>query len=140
VTSKECCVCKQTKSISEFAVKSRVDSRWANECKSCHRAMRRANYVANREQGIQQAKAATEKRKAAYKALKSGLRCERCGFSHPAALHFHHTHPTTKEFGLAAAVRRGFSEARIQAEIAKCVVLCANCHAIEHHGEQFPAI
>jgi hypothetical protein len=60
--------------------------------------------------------------------------CERCGFEHPAALHFHHRDPATKRFGVNTAnlSRKTFSMEEIIEEVAKCEVICANCHAIEH--------
>lgn len=68
-----------------------------------------------------------------YKAAKG---CQRCGFSDHRALECHHRDPEEKEFSLAAGVQRGLSVARLQDEMEKCEVLCANCHAIEHyHGE-----
>ncbi len=70
-----------------------------------------------------------------YNQLKETLQCNRCGESHPAALQFHHLDPQQKEFNLSEAVRRGFSVETIQREIAKCVVLCANCHAKLHYEE-----
>lgn len=63
---------------------------------------------------------------------KATLRCSKCGQNHPATLQFHHTDPTQKEYGVATFSARCCSIATIQKEIAKCVVLCANCHAIEH--------
>jgi len=63
-----------------------------------------------------------------------GGRCESCGFSaHQSALEFHHLDPSQKEFGFSA---RGIvrSKARVAAELAKCVLLCANCHAERHAG------
>ena len=59
----------------------------------------------------------------------AGGRCAGCGYDRlPAALHFHHLDPQTKEFGLAAGgLTRGLERAR--AEARKCVLLCGNCHA-----------
>jgi hypothetical protein len=48
---------------------------------------------------------------------KKTLRCADCGQSHPATLDFHHLDPAKEE-------------------IAKCVVLCANCHRIRHWNEK----
>lgn len=68
-----------------------------------------------------------------YLQLKSQLVCTRCGESHPACLQFHHDDPATKEIAVSDAMRRGFGKARMLREIAKCTVLCANCH-IKHHA------
>jgi len=37
-------------------------------------------------------------------------------------------------FNVADAVRDGISLDRIEKEIEKCIVLCANCHAIRHYN------
>ncbi|WP_216820524.1 hypothetical protein [Synechococcus sp. BDU 130192] len=68
------------------------------------------------------------------RAYKQNLNCSRCGFSDYRALEFHHTDPTAKDFSVADFVSRGASLAKIQKEIEKCCVLCANCHRIEHYG------
>jgi transposase-like protein len=55
--------------------------------------------------------------------------CVLCGYDEfPGALHFHHLDPSTKSFGLAM---RGLTKSieRLREEAAKCVLLCANCHA-----------
>jgi hypothetical protein len=67
--------------------------------------------------------------------LKSSLVCSRCGESHPACLQFHHADPKAKETSIADAIRRAWSRKRILAELAKCEVLCANCHA-KHHAKE----
>ena len=60
--------------------------------------------------------------------------CARCGFKeHPTALHFHHLNPAEKEFNIAQNTGLAFS--RLKAEIAKCIVLCANCHAIVENSD-----
>lgn len=62
---------------------------------------------------------------------KTTVRCAKCGFDNSAALDFHHPRKD-KEFSIGDSVRAGWSIARVQREIAKCVVLCANCHRILH--------
>ncbi len=55
-----------------------------------------------------------------------------CGESHPAALQFHHRDPTTKLFTIGNAYSRYKSDEELENEIAKCDVLCGNCHRILH--------
>ena len=70
--------------------------------------------------------------------IKSEQGCAICGYNkHPAALQFDHLDPTTKEFNVGSAVSNSFGWSRIQAEIEKCRVLCANCHAI-HSYDNLP--
>jgi transposase len=59
----------------------------------------------------------------------AGGSCSLCGYDRcTAALHFHHVDPTTKRFHLSMqGVTRSLARAR--AEMEKCVLLCANCHA-----------
>ena len=62
--------------------------------------------------------------------LKSG--CAHCGFDkHPTALQFHHLRDKTDGVSRMAFITR-VSVDRLLVEIAKCIVLCANCHAILH--------
>lgn len=59
----------------------------------------------------------------------AGGSCILCGYSRwQGGLQFHHVEPAGKEFHLA---HRGYSRsiARSRAEVQKCVLLCANCHA-----------
>lgn len=60
--------------------------------------------------------------------------CSRCEFDEPAALTFHHRDPAEKSSSIAMAASNGWSRDRLETEMAKCDVLCANCHAIEHWG------
>ena len=66
---------------------------------------------------------------------KSNLKCERCDERAPECLHFHHVDPSTKSFEVSIGVAQGKPKQRILDEIAKCIVLCANCH-LKHHWEE----
>jgi len=65
-------------------------------------------------------------------AQKAGHACVRCGESDPACLDFHHRDPKQKLLSLAAVGTYGWAIAKMQAEIAKCDLICANCHRKEH--------
>lgn len=58
--------------------------------------------------------------------------CVDCGFNDPRALDFDHVRGE-KEGNVSNMVCGGFSIKRIQAEIDKCEVRCANCHRIRTH-------
>jgi hypothetical protein len=60
-----------------------------------------------------------------------GSLCEGCGLGGPSALfEFHHRVAGEKEFGLSDGNPRRWD--RVLAELAKCVLLCANCHREVH--------
>ena len=53
--------------------------------------------------------------------------------AYPGALHFHHLDPSAKAFAVSRqGVTRALSAAREEAR--KCVLLCADCHAMVEAG------
>jgi Fe-S oxidoreductase len=74
-----------------------------------------------------------EKLRQWFNDLKATLSCQYCGETCPQALDFHHRDPATKRFNLSAQLE-SFSRKSIEAEIAKCDVVCANCHRKLHAG------
>jgi transposase len=81
--------------------------------------------------------AAVSERRRRVKALlvaEAGGCCRLCGYSESiAALQFHHVDPATKSFGVAGGgITRSLAKSR--AEAAKCVLLCATCHAAVEQG------
>lgn len=70
-----------------------------------------------------------------FREYKAGLKCSRCDEDDPACLDFHHTEPNTKKEIICQMVVTGYGIETILTEIAKCVVLCANCHRKLHRDE-----
>lgn len=63
-----------------------------------------------------------------------GGTCAGCGRDGvPAIFEFHHRDATQKEFGIGQdGIPRRWE--KVVAELAKCVMLCANCHREVHAG------
>jgi hypothetical protein len=64
----------------------------------------------------------------------AGGACATCGFAaYVGALQFHHRDPATKSFEVSRQrITRSLS--RLRQEAQKCVLLCANCHAMVEAG------
>lgn len=70
-----------------------------------------------------------------FQNLKSTLKCENCPESHVATLDFHHINPKEKDLDVTMTIKDGWAKERILKEIAKCKVLCSNCHRKFHYSE-----
>lgn len=125
--SKSCCECKLRKPLTEF---HRRGEGHQAICKTCRRRDDRDRYDLDsvrhgdvrRRRRLWLGEWAFE-----YKRDKP---CTDCGVSfHPAAMQWDHI-GDDKEMNVSDAVRHGRSKERILAEIAKCELVCANCHAV----------
>ena len=101
------------------------------ECKNRDTNNRHQNYLAQQRRGLSRKLSAMKER---------GMRCERCGYSRNwAAMAWHHIDPTMKRFDLDLRAFSNRSELDLGAEIARCQLLCANCHAETHNpGAMLP--
>jgi transcription elongation factor Elf1 len=64
--------------------------------------------------------------------LKTASGCKDCGETNHIVLDFDHLRD--KKYNISRMVHDGFSWAAIKKEIAKCEVVCANCHRIRTHN------
>ncbi|MDX1746702.1 MAG: hypothetical protein R3324_12245, partial [Halobacteriales archaeon] len=67
-----------------------------------------------------------------YEYKRDNCECERCGETRPGCLEFHHLDAEEKQFRVSEMAYRGHSIQSILAEMDRCIVLCANCHRMEH--------
>lgn len=59
--------------------------------------------------------------------------CIKCGLKDKVCLDFHHLNDKINT--IAQFIRDGVAVEKLQLEISKCEVLCANCHKKEHYSE-----
>ena len=109
------------------------------ERKRKHKEYSRKYYEANKEKVKATSKLNRAVGKARWTLYKSSLKCAKCGFSHIAALDFHHMDPNEKEHNVNRLISNK-SFVKAYEEIKKCIVLCANCHRIHHYEEKNPAL
>lgn len=93
------------------------------------RALRPEYY---RERETQRQRECRARQRAAIKAIKERDGCSRCPERRVDALHFHHIDEATKCDTIQNAVASSMRPGKVREEIAKCEILCANCHAVEH--------
>lgn len=112
---KECCKCKQIKSVSEFYVRTDRGIPFP-DCIDCNRET-------------------TNKKKHAIKdfaIMYKGGKCSVCDVKYTRNNYaFHHTEPEHKDFSVGD--RNGISIPELTRELDKCVLVCHNCHSEVHH-------
>lgn len=102
---------------------------WKNKEKA--REYHLDRFYQDKEKWQEYEKETKRKKKEMIDEIKSSTGCKKCGYNaHPICLDFHHV--GEKKIGIPQAINRKWSNKRILEEISKCVVLCANCHRLEH--------
>lgn len=105
---------------------------WVVEHPEEMRAYRRKHYHNNKEQYYRRNKENKERLIELINKHKDRP-CMDCGVSYPPyVMDLDHRDPSTKVDAVSSLKNRG-SRTLVEAEIAKCDVVCANCHRIRTH-------
>jgi hypothetical protein len=129
---KRCCRCGETKPSGEFFRNAARADGLGSACKACCGAAERERW---RTPQMRQAVLARRRAIRAYLESLKARPCEDCGRSFPPReLHFHHRPGTVKLHNVSAMHRH--SIAAIDAEVAKCDLLCASCHGKRHAADR----
>lgn len=128
--TRTCCSCATSKSLHEYAFRSKERGTRQWMCKDCSACYKREWYQRNRDHhraNVRQNRdrVATVNRRRFWEFLLT-QRCIDCGESDPVVLDFDHLRD--KRGSVAQMVVSGASWESVEAEIAKCEVRCANCH------------
>lgn len=154
---KRCRSCSQTKPLAEFYRHRRKADGHASNCKTCERKARQTPEARERSRAFGRSDKAkankrryrerhrdrirreesefSQRRRARLQERIDAIKLERgcidCGYRlHPRALDFDHRDGEDKTFNVSKILRQTVSWERIQAEIDKCDVRCANCHRV----------
>lgn len=125
---KECSACREKKDFSEFSIKSKAKGTyiaWCKKCVSAYDKERWSNPGLVEKKRLQKLKRVTGNKIFIYNYF-STHPCVDCGETDPVVLEF--DHQRDKLGDISTMVGTGVSIGKIEAEIAKCEVVCANCH------------
>jgi len=113
--------------LSEFGVRS--NGKPQHWCRACHRSYQREYYERHKDYYLELQNARVERARRRLRQAKN-VPCADCGRCYPHyVMDFDHRPGEEKNFNLSvAAGQTRLSWQRIEAEIAKCDVVCANCH------------
>jgi CRISPR/Cas system-associated protein Cas10 (large subunit of type III CRISPR-Cas system) len=130
---KTCSVCKEKKDLTNYNKSNKCKDGLQTFCKECSRAKSRSSYRKNHDANLKvvtlkKNRIKERNRKYIYDLLIKS-KCIDCGFTDPRALEFDHVRGE-KIMELSKMVANGSSLSRIQKEIDKCEIRCANCHRI----------
>ena len=127
---KQCGMCKVNKDLSEFAKdKNRKDGH-AAKCKTCHKDLAKAHYQRNKATYAKTHREKKQKIQKHLQQLKEASPCTDCGEYYPYyVMQYDHLPQYEKSFHLGNCGRVP-SVKRANEEIAKCQLVCANCHAV----------
>lgn len=134
---KWCNKCLYIKDINDFYKHKTTRDGYRHDCKECSNMRCKGNRKKRgAEYHNEKSRAYTRNNRDKIVAYYGGkLKCSTCGLEDPcfSVYDFHHLDRTTKTERIGALVNRGWY--RIEAELKKCIVLCANCHRRLHNEE-----
>jgi hypothetical protein len=131
---KTCSNCKECKTEEYFSKSARNRDKLQSWCKICSRTARLKHYYDNHV--VERSKTDSRNKIAYIKNMKLiwdyllKHPCVDCGESNPIVLEFDHRDRSSKISNVQVLVNKYFKWDKIQAEIDKCDVRCANCHRV----------
>lgn len=126
---KRCPSCRQTKPLDEFHRSALRRDGVQSICKLCRAALDRDRYARERDVRVRRNREFVRSRVDWLRSLKVGRPCTDCGrVLPPEAMQWDHLPGTPKRGDVSTLTGRSMQE--ILQEIAKCELVCANCHVI----------
>jgi hypothetical protein len=130
LTHKLCSRCKESKSIAEFSKHTRSPDGLQSICKICNNKIGMDNYYQNKDRYKKLATLRQKDLQAKVAKLKTKP-CTDCQKTFdPVCMDFDHLPQFEKKWNICYMLRRHMRWKLIEAEIAKCELVCANCHRL----------
>ena len=134
---KTCKKCQKEKDECQFNRRSCTRDKLNLYCKECSRQYTRTSYTNNREYYIKRNRAVVKELEETVRSIKKSTPCKDCGNYYPYyVMDFDHRDAKNKDFCVAS--KRNWGRKKLFREIAKCDVVCSNCHRERTHKRLHP--
>ena len=138
---KQCKKCGQRRLIKFFNKGLRGTHAWCQTCQRQYDSNRWATLPKDEKAAAIQKKILRQEETRRVIEQHKSKPCKDCGYSFPPyVMDFDHREPESKEFDISSAFQRKMSLERILDEIAKCDLVCANCHRIRTHKDTYRGV
>lgn len=141
--TKRCSKCKEEKPLDQFNFKDKARGQVQSRCRDCHNAYLKIHYGRNKAKYILKARLFAKKKRIEFGKIVTQLKCNPCtdcGKQYPPyVMDFDHINAEDKLDDIAALLRRGYGKQTLIDEIAKCELVCSNCHRIRTHNRKINA-
>lgn len=136
--TKKCSRCGQWRHVSEYTKNLTRKDGLNSACRPCHKKWQGQHYRKNKVYYAAKARRQAKMLASVVQAAKKDVPCADCGVVYPPyVMDFDHRDPKQK-FCMVSQVWRLCSPRRVREEIAKCDVVCANCHRERTHQRGYP--
>lgn len=138
---KRCPACGMTKPLGAFSLNRHRSDGVQSYCIDCRRVYLRAHYSRHRERYLSAARKRNRRRRDAIRRIIEETKdrpCSDCGIRYPSyVMDFDHRDATEKRFNIGKDAFSLIPHTALLEEIAKCDVVCANCHRERTHGGKY---
>lgn len=136
---KLCNGCQKSKPLTDDNFGRRGNG-WQARCKMCQGEYHKQHYIDNmdayKDRAKQRNKEITD-RVRQYIQEQKDKPCQDCGVKYPYyVMDFDHRPGSGKSFNIAQMARIKPTLEKVQQEIAKCDIVCSNCHRIRTHNRR----
>ena len=126
--TKTCSTCHRQRPLTEFNKRARASDGLQSRCRDCARAWYAANAEAHRRNVRRRNEQVRRDVRVLLAAYLQEHPCVDCGERDLRVLDLDHEDPASKSAAIGRMIVDAVSWTRIEQEIAKCSVRCANCH------------
>ena len=131
---KTCTHCHIEKPFTDFSFRNKAKGSYRSWCKQCTSDVDKQLYASD-ETILQSKKGRMDRNREYVWRYLEEHPCVECGASDPRVLEFDHLDRTTKKHSIGNMLNCTYGLDNIKAEIAKCRVLCANCHRVHTYTQ-----
>jgi hypothetical protein len=133
--SRVCARCRQTRPIGEFPLRRKTGRRRHTHCRDCKAAYQRQWYERNRARHIENVNQIRRELRNEHRRIiieAKSQPCADCGLTYPPYV-MDFDHVRGEKLWAIGSVKGAVTTAALLAEIAKCDVVCSNCHRVRTH-------